>query len=201
MATIKVQGGKVITKGGKVSCTCCGECCMYPAQALVDGIYSDDDLPDQITYNYFFNGNPGSIILNRSGDQFSATIGEVQFFVRTASAIPNFIWEYRIISPIGGYGPNGSQDCLISDRFNFPDSNIIADEFANTYSVSGPINGIVTRESLCVWQGQGLTLIYNGKIDQDFKISGTYKWTINTHTKSNPQNSPVGLYESGYSIS
>jgi hypothetical protein len=31
MPTVKLQAGKVILKNGKVSCTCCGSCCFYPA--------------------------------------------------------------------------------------------------------------------------------------------------------------------------
>ena len=46
--TIKTQNGKVITKDGKVSCECCEECCMYSAQAFLDGLYDWDDLPDII---------------------------------------------------------------------------------------------------------------------------------------------------------
>ena len=52
MATIKLQpSGAVVLKDGKVACSCCAQpsgCCPYPAQALVDGLYTYEDLPDAI---------------------------------------------------------------------------------------------------------------------------------------------------------
>jgi hypothetical protein len=46
---VKRNGGKVILKGGKVSCSCCEaeECCMYPADKF--GVtYTEDDLPQTL---------------------------------------------------------------------------------------------------------------------------------------------------------
>jgi hypothetical protein len=65
----------------------------------------------------------------------------------------------------------------------------ILDTFADAYQVSGPVSGTVTRESLCVWSGTGLTLSNFG-----------YQWKVNGRNKSGNQNTPVGSYADGYSV-
>jgi hypothetical protein len=64
--TIKTQGGKVITKDGKVSCECCG--CfiyeLYPAANYEAG-YNFEDLPDEIVAlgNFATFQNTGNVTL------------------------------------------------------------------------------------------------------------------------------------------
>ena len=65
----------------------------------------------------------------------------------------------------------------------------IDDTFADTFEVSGPVSGTVTRQSLCVWSGEGLTLSNLG-----------YQWRINGRSKTGNQNTPVGIYADGYTV-
>lgn len=130
MATIKIQGGKVITKDGKVSCSCCEkpECCMYPAQALADGLYTAADLPDAVTVD--------GVSYSRSGSSYGNTVNGVIFETN--------VWaKYR-------NGSRSSRPCLIQSGVEV--------QFADTYTVAScsyaPVIGAsVTRVSLCVWQG------------------------------------------------
>jgi len=57
--TIKTQGGKVVTKGGKVSCECCGpapNCCPYQASQLGVSLFYED-LPDEIFARDYYVGD------------------------------------------------------------------------------------------------------------------------------------------------
>lgn len=136
--TIKTQGGKVITKGGRVSCSCCEEpdCCPYPAAGLgVD--YTADDLPDQIDVLVAALG-----VLDRSGSGYSGAGGTIQE--------SEDLWTIR-----NQFGDIVAvKECLIA----FDDAQpTTADLFADTYTVGGGfVNGgpiTVTRESLCRWEG------------------------------------------------
>jgi hypothetical protein len=188
--TIKRNGENVILKGGKVSCSCCeepsGECCMYPAQALADGLYSSSDLPDAISGGDYvrsgttFFGPPNSF-------NVELIIGQNGFAEWAAArnyANPPFF-------DIGFVGPECTSRCLITleqDLGQFCYSH--EDQFADAYTVSGPTNGTVTRQSVCVWRGTGLTLTNFG-----------YQWKVNGNNKSGFQNTPVGSYAGGYTVS
>ena len=127
MATIKLQpSGAVVIKDGKVACSCCaGGCCPYPAQALVDGLYTYDDLPDDVTVN--------GTSFPRSGTTYGNTTNGVIF--------EGNVWA-KYTS-----GVRSSRPCLIQGG--------VEDQFADTYTVTGPPGGavVVTRRSLCEWTG------------------------------------------------
>lgn len=196
MATIKRIGNgnnlRIITKvvGGnrKVSCSCCAvtECCMYPAQALLDGLYTWNDLPDEII-------GPDSLIWNKlpeppslsyaiayeSEDNFN---GE-----QTITLDPDFeIW-----SAIAGTETNA---CLIDPQgWGFDDT------FSDTYEIQflnpneGQSAATVTRVSLCVWEdpANGVSLEYQN-------IGGEPVWLVDSalgsYSKNGFQNSPEGVY-------
>lgn len=163
MASIKLQGGKVITKNGKPSCTCCiTECCMYPAQELIDGIYSDDDLPDELEYFYNFQGAPaGSIILQRSGQVYSAALGDVQFNVQIQASR----WVYTVTSTPQQYTPNGASPCLFLDilgyplKDTFPDILYVSATFLSNNGEGSFSNRPITRTDLCRWAGASNTVL------------------------------------------
>jgi hypothetical protein len=210
--TIKTQGGKVVTKDGKVSCECCEEpgCCMYPAQALADGDYSASDLPDAVTVD--------GVSFNRSGTGYGDTTNGV--------ILEGNVWaKYR-------NGVRSTRPCLIQGG--------VVDQFANTYAVSyGSISfangGILQRTGLCSWStgpcewlgsfltGWGATIFYGDP--NDFEIY-RYKWRIvfdepfpplieedddgnlvlieeagcsgaGVFVKDGNQNTPVGSYDGG----
>ncbi len=159
--TIKTQDGKVITKDGKVSCTCCeGGCCMYSAQALLDGLYTVDDLPDTLVV-IGSAGTPYSCLVtktNGSSPYYSGTCEGEQsrIIINDDNA-----WEFQTLSPEDGWlepqdrSPNA---CLIFDP-NLAGNAYIEDQFADTYTVTScsepsAIGTILTRTSLCYWEGQ-----------------------------------------------
>jgi hypothetical protein len=181
--TIKTQNGKVITKDGKVSCECC-ECCLYPAQALADGLYAVDDLPDSVLLSYDF---ADELECTRSGNIYTGILHpSLTYTVYLGELEGNPTWLLGI---------NGSPDddfpCLINRPYpRVEGEGTVEDQFADTYTVSGPISGTVTRESICVWSGENLRVTNFG-----------YQWRINGNSKSGDQNTPVGSYAGGFSVS
>ena len=181
--TIKTQGGKVVTKDGKVSCECCGECCLYSAEALTEGLYTIDDLPDEIIIAYrqdlpplvkgAYTGAGTPVPANYAPAGWP---GEDDEYIEDVIFLQDSLWA-------SGQGVGRVPLCLI-DGINWEDL------FADTYTVSGPISGTVTRESVCVWRGSNLRLTNFG-----------FQWKVNGNNKSGFQNTPVGSYAGGYSVS
>jgi hypothetical protein len=212
--TIKTQGGKVITKDGKVSCSCCSQCCLYPADAVWDGKYAIEDLPD------FFNagGDPPSIYTKLPSFEFSEG-GQFKW----AYKAPDSEFRFGVIAP----EPDGSQ---ADDRYYFEardrssscfsltwyfgtvnEVTFISDLFADTYTISGPISGTVTRLTACTWVGDGLTLRHDSGFPSrqgespggdivSFNSIGTFKWSVNGNLKQGFQNEPIGTYAGGFSV-
>lgn len=141
MANVALQNGKVILKGGNVSCTCCSSvCCMYPAQALIDGIYTVENLPDELLA---FSPSDGTFVT------VEKTGGIDPAYIYPANpTITIFIAEYEGIFQWHGPGGLPYGNCLIAESF-------VLDKFADTYTVqstNGLIpNTLVTRISRCVW--------------------------------------------------
>ena len=127
--TIKTQGGKVITKEGKVSCSCCEEpesCCMYSAQNLMNGVYSAADLPDAVTI--------GGVSYSRSGTSYGDTTNGVLY--------EDGVWA-RYTN-----GERNERACLIQGG--------VVDQFASSYIIdpefyAGYGSFILPRSALCIW--------------------------------------------------
>jgi hypothetical protein len=172
-----------------VSCLCCDTaCCMYPAANYgADFLFAD--LPEELFYT------SQSLTLQKisSGAIFNglyqAQIEDVIYEIaHTESA-----WEVRVNDiplPTSSYELIGSNPCLVDD-FLLQASGIF-DLFADSYSVTGDTSGTVTRSSLCVWSGGGLSLRYN---------DNTFKWQVNGNVKLGDQSSPIGSYDGGFSVS
>ena len=240
--TIKTQGGKVITKDGKVSCECCGECCIYEAASFYNDQLTYDDLPDELLYEDIWD---------------TVIIPKVPIFEYLGSFSGVYSLDFASTHP--GISPGGNAIIVIF-KYDSPD-NInqewgfyhlvyetmfdyycfgngvlagngltredrfveLSDNFASSFSVSGPRSGIVTREkkwdntkaeyiqeleewdlnpianqipsnpkTICSWLGGGLTLRWN---------TTQAKWQVNGNNKSGNQNTPVGSYDGGYSVS
>jgi hypothetical protein len=173
--TIKTQGGKVITKGGKVSCTCCeaGECCMYPAEAFARGGYAADDLPDEVMIAGF--------LAQKREDGFPRYENEDGDFYINDPAEDDPPEDANWVVTIFGQQQFDSK-CLIS-AYDGSAPLGVEDQFADTYTVEfygtppgGSFKGsaTATRVSLCVWEftaiggtcGEGQTgsLIYSNFI-------------------------------------
>jgi len=210
----------VILKDGKVSCSCCeepGECCMYPAQALADGDYSVDDLPDDVTVNFI----SGSATYNKIDPPQEVPFLENVFayFVREGYPGPSEPDSQGIYLNTDvdegdpalwalyseGQGGGGYSECLIEGDGNFtPGDDGVEDQFADTYTVTiivGPGETdvyTVTRTTLCEWynepdqQGRGLFFGYN-------EIQGVF-WEFaddTIYTKDGFANTPLGTYGGG----
>jgi hypothetical protein len=159
---------------------------MYPAQALFDGLYTVDDLPDTVVITYTEAQSPfttfGPYVLTRTGSNFfGGPDNEVGIGLSTTGEL----WTIQ-----DGSGGIGSFPCLINEESpGSPFVVTIEDQFADTYTISGPISGTVTRESICVWSGENLRVT-------NFR----YQWRVNGNNKSGFQNTPVGSYAGGYSV-
>lgn len=182
MATVKLNaGGKVLTKGGKVSCGCCGVippagCCMYPAQALADGYYSENDLPDELTI--IACGVPGTTgtvqsSLTRSGSSYLGSPYNTSIrLIVDPEGIAS--WLVGVEDELLTTDPS----CLVTilqsqaGQVNCQSgtANIqVADPFADTYNwlsddpftgdPYNPVSTTVTRVSLCRWEGPLLPFV------------------------------------------
>jgi hypothetical protein len=155
--TVKTQSGKVITKDGKVSCECCEspeECCMYSADFVTTGFYSENDFPAEIRIT---RGSQTEVI-NRSGFEYIGSI--------FSAKVIGGEWVFT--------GPGDEQwaqrECLITS-----DSSV-RDLFNDTYELQdfglddevGPCGGIffnqsttLFRVSACRWVGQVTFVVYS----------------------------------------
>ena len=192
--TIKTQGGKVITKGGKVSCECCEEevCCMYPAESLDAGGnigYSASDLPDAVTVD--------GVSFDRIGTSYGDTTNGVIF--------ENGIWAKY------SNGVRFERLCLIQGG--------VVDQFADCYKyIRGSGETLsMNRSSLCSWnavdsRGFPVRLIFDSFLDDDGNPTSEFTrfgWFLQVNSYPFPEpeppedvsgykvgakNSPVGQY-------
>jgi hypothetical protein len=199
MATVKTTGTgatlRILTKTAdgvqRVSCSCCEEvfCCPYPADQLGVG-YTQEDLPDTIDLDITFDSAAGNrVVLSRNGQEYGPyvqTIGATttSHYVIIETSFGQLEWCDLKVFSTGGESLTFYGSCLYQ-----PSGSRVEDTFADAYQVSGPVSGTVTRESLCVWSGTGLTLSNYG-----------YQWKVNGRNKSGNQNTPVGSYADGYSV-
>jgi hypothetical protein len=226
--TIKTQGGKVITKDGKVSCECCeeppGECCMYPAQALFDGLYTYEDLPDVVIVSRSeFSGQFTKLDppTDRVGppaalNYYSGSSGDIWIEPTNNGQTP--LWAYQYFDESNESITIVLGPCLINGHEELAPNGDRRDQFADTYTASGvpDVSGLstitLTRTSLCIWEGVNfcgdpVILGYNRAGDT---ILDTYHWYIYFQSyllnncqfpeaqeeaeKTDPQSSPAGSY-------
>ena len=191
MATIKLSGGKVVLKSGKVSCSCCEElCCLYPfPEPSGTPLYPDTDLPDAILWVGLDGpGMPGTVTLTRAAYVFDGSYIDSITAVEIKLRITPYIdvtgaqaaWNFEVDPDNGGgYVVTIFADCLIFPTYS-------EDLFPNTLTVNG--TDAITRDpalNLCLWTGGSWTLRYN---------STTYKFQLNGVEKDDPQNTPIGTY-------
>ena len=224
MATVKLNaGGKVLTKGGKVSCGCCFACGLYSSFDFYDGHLSFDDYPNEISVEFSLQGFTSSGICTKipllnhilyQGNFTGDSVG-VQSFDNRSAFGPEIeqIESWTLIVPGQQLAaPSTLSSDYITNKPTFASLTKIRDTFANSYAVFGPISGVVTRTNLSQvvfdgtynnsyfkltnycgeYLGTNLRLIFNRRI---------HKWTVNGNAKIGFQNTPVGSYEGGYSVS
>jgi hypothetical protein len=155
-----------------VSCTCCAtaECCMYPASQLEEG-YSENELPA-------FAGG-----LARSNPPAGVEGYGVVYFGNPEEVTfgQQIIYEDGAWKELVDFAKGPPFDCL------FP---TLGDPFADEYFVETPTSdGIVTRQSLCVWTGTdnygcALSVVYDDTI---------WKWKIIYRPYGPPCGEPVTI--------
>jgi hypothetical protein len=147
---------------------------MYPADALADALYSENDLPDAVTVD--------GVSFNRSGTDYGNTSNGV--------ILEGNVWAKY------ASGSRSSRPCLIQGG--------VVDQFADTYTVAWnisnqPGSSTATRQSLCIWTFTaplGEYLIQYESVD-------FFRWRIVTPEteifKAEPsfENTPTGYYETG----
>ena len=149
---VKRNGGKVILKGGKVSCSCCEaeECCMYAADGFED-TYEFEDLPDTLTTPN--PDEPGTITYTKVSSFDGATAytrtdpappaGAIRVAIGEFEGLPAWLvqeyFEDEWFTLLVGL-------CLVSPIFlddQFADCYLLRSEFGETIQV--------LRVSLCLW--------------------------------------------------
>jgi hypothetical protein len=145
--TIKTQGGKVITKDGKVSCECCAlNCYVYPAKALALGEYFESDLPDNVTIQ--------NIVYERSGTTYGTTTNGIRLEGEKWARYSNGVRSERIT--LIGNGVNDDFPDVVNCAVDYTTpwyeyyDRLCPGSFGET--VAG-FNVELTREGLCDWLG------------------------------------------------
>jgi hypothetical protein len=219
--TIKTQNGKVITKDGKVSCECCeaGICGFYPAIGMQQGLYTPNDLPDEIYFTIPASvlGEEQKVLFSKSEDSFYATVEEFDFRIspvddgdpiwQPGQEDFNITWQFQVFQ-------SGDWDRILDsfDKFLFRAEELLTEStYADSYAIVGPVSGTVNRVpkafptslETCEWIGDNLILRYNGRFTDDplFVFNGNFKWQVNGNNKIGDQNTPVGSYEGGFTVS
>jgi hypothetical protein len=201
---------KVVNGQRRVSCSCCEEpeCCMYSAQGLTDGIYTVEDLPDELEMYYSDGVNfDGPTLVAHNGD---GTYGELSdegsadpAYIARSFAGDEWVTSYFQLDP--------STDCLIKtleadDPPSLSTTNVwVFDRFEDTYTISNGFESIaVTRISLCIWEGEGAVLYYaGGGFDALGQNSNVWRSTFleqNGPKQTGNQNTPTGTYEDPISL-
>lgn len=185
---------------------------MYPAQALADGLYTANDLPDVVDFTYSASGNTfGPYTLTRTGTTF---IGGPENEVKIELA--GDIW----VSGDGGGGIE-SFPCLINETYQPSGAGgyeiTVEDQFADTYTVTaGPYSATVSRIDICNWIGTDscgnpVSLAYAS----GDPYTEPFKWFASIYFgpcgdpgtaplpgyKEGNQNTPIGEYQNGLTVS
>jgi hypothetical protein len=169
---IKTQGGKVITKDGKVSCECCeeGPCVlryMYPAN-LYGTKFGFEDLPEFVTVSLFFTPGSGvncnSMIFYKLDEPEIYTTGD---FPIIAIWKTDFAFEENEVqrdTRILGISPNGTYGIRTKSE-NFEGEEVeISIKFPGIRIEQGPFNRILFRE---IWNSYALDGLEQPSLIQD----------------------------------
>jgi hypothetical protein len=166
--TIKTSGGKVVTKEGKVSCSCCDPeptCCILPATEGWEDYEEDSfaphfsEWPEQLRVNWIghFVG-----IIDKSATLFEYQTGNIR--IRRNDDFSSFdsrAWILEDLTDPANIVTRTIGRCLIrGDGGITPGDNLVEDLWADQYitnavgSLYPPYNTFTvtfTRVSLCEW--------------------------------------------------
>jgi|694.fasta_scaffold11575_6 hypothetical protein len=205
MPTIKrTAEGKIITKSGKVSCSCCAiaidDCCMYDSSQFQtdpsdeDADLFDTDLPEKIKVNGVELTHTGFGDYTCDADQ-----------PRLSYTPSTNVW---VVSISDDYGGIQFRTCMIGEIGGFA----VEDEFEACYKIylqapdtpyPGSLYATVYRESLCKWTNYAdyidpfgsspylVELIFDPSIQRWYADLGGAPFYFE---KSPHQDTPVGAY-------
>lgn len=160
---------------------------MYPAQALFDGLYTIDDLPDVVfsvssdsppVIQFFYKLSSPQPSIDSLGTSYYRGIDQIGSVVGIGLTDGD-VWTGTEVGNEGGFG----SPCLLDDPIEF---SALKDQFADSYTITynsditcESVSSTVTRESLCVWRGiadDGSTIT----LEIEFgSFSNLYAWTTN----------------------
>jgi hypothetical protein len=181
---------------------------LYPAQALADGLYSEDDLPDSVVLIGI--DLVDFLEMTRSGAEYSGVLFEYTYKIALGNdeLTPNQkYWAVSVQFEGGSFSQLIESTCLITYPYPRPESPFfsgIKDQFADTYTVTWNISdqsgsSTATRQSICIWTFTALGAEYLIEYESvDF-----FRWRIVTPEteifKAEPsfENTPTGYYETG----
>lgn len=146
---------------------CCGGCCMYPYAQFSDGVAPPDDLPASLPLGeIFLELDIGAIAYYGDGAPPVGPDDETTRVLRpTATA-----WE---LATEFGHVIHTSPCLIVGDGAYVPGDDIIEDQFAATYHISGLLSGFgiadfdVVRVSLCQWSYSGTGMAGDTPFDFD----------------------------------
>jgi hypothetical protein len=191
---------------------------MYSAAGLLNGFFSEGDLPDSI---FMLPYDLSAVVDDYAGQEVQrqgTTYETPPFFPSTYTQSVEYIADFEGLGPQWLFKTSANSIAVIDYRqclFNPEQEGEYAqDLFKDTYTVTHNTgSGQVTRTSLCVWEGTDnngcpMILQYNGTPLDLPATSDSYKWIIAVGVfdpifgcenveggaKQDPQNSPVGDY-------
>jgi hypothetical protein len=223
MATIIMSANCCDCEGIVNPCDPCAPpvgCCMYPAAGLLNGGYTEADLPDEIYLYYRIAGRVSEGIMTKSGSAYviDPSLGEV-----TRSTEFGPFWRTTGLFYETGDFLDFTDNCLINASYPYeiPEEGdlqaaySVQDTFADTYSFTLVFNGntidsgTITRIGLCVWSNTNIVNQIDGALFTGVAYSdatngfgdlgvplawATYDGNEVKATKTPPHNSPEGTY-------
>lgn len=190
---------------------------MYPASAVESGQITFDDLPDTVLNVFDFSfSKTGPITYTVEDKNYTLYYGVESEGIGISEGSGS--WSFQ-----QDFGIGAENSCLFSE----PSVSIVYDNFEDAYTVFDPVlvfpevwdgTQIATRESLCIWAGDGgLNLVqeairniwYNGQGSNGYPFPELPPdvWLIQLgeggtfRLKTGPdQSSPVGDYEGGITV-
>ena len=175
---------------------------MYRAEDVSSGLYTYDDLPDQILMNY---GSTQRTLNKTNVDEYgNPAIGYIYSDPTEYADI--FFNEYFAVWSGSGF----NLQCLISNYIDIVQVFYGNDTFANSYQIFAQGQSVIvtrTNNNRCIWTGQNeygeAGIAYNGSSNNKWfaYISLPEPFFGTDGEKQGFQSSPVGAYYGGITVS
>lgn len=200
------QIGAVLAGSGEDPC-CCEpqECCLYPGQAFVDGLYPPTDLPATLLITidgggpYTLTQSPTPPYYSGSGGGFNITIQEGWRVYLDAGTPDEQYFDFDCLVSTTFVPGEGATAVINSTEDEFPDTiHIYWDTGDEIFEAD------VNRDTNCRWEGTDgdgnfYEIIYQGSPDFQWVFQFTPAGGGAGHSaiKSGNQDTPLGAYDDG----